>query len=63
MIGTVGALLGAAGINISGMHVGRKEVGERAVMVVSVEQPVPPEVLEELMKHPDLFGARQVDLT
>jgi D-3-phosphoglycerate dehydrogenase len=56
-------LLGAAGINISGMHVGRKEVGERAVMVVSVEQPVPPEVLEELMKHPDLFGARQVDLT
>lgn len=63
MIGTVGALLGAAGINISGMHVGRKEVGERAVMVVSVEKSVPPEVLEELMKHPDLFGARQVDLT
>jgi hypothetical protein len=44
------------------MQVGRTAVGERAVMVISLEEPVPPEVIEQLDAQPDLFGARQVDL-
>jgi len=62
MIGMVGTLLGSAGVNIVGMHVGRKTVGERAVMVVTCEEPIPDSVIEQLEAHPDLFGARQVDL-
>lgn len=62
MIGMVGTLLGSAGVNIVGMHVGRKTVGERAVMVVTLEEPIPEEVLRRLGEHPDLFDARQVDL-
>ena len=62
MIGRVGTLLGNANINISGMQVGRTEVGQRAVMVISLEEPVEDRVLEELEKQDDLFGARQVDL-
>lgn len=62
MIGMVGTMLGSAGVNIVGMHVGRKTVGERAVMVVTCEEPIPDEVLQQLEAHPDLFGARQVDL-
>jgi len=62
MIGRVGTILGDAGINIVGMQVGRKAVGERAVMVISLEEPVPPSVIEQLDAQPDLFGARQVDL-
>ena len=62
MIGRVGTILGNAQINISGMQVGRTEVGERAVMVISLEEPVEDRVLEELEKQDDLFGARQVDL-
>ncbi|MBV9467610.1 MAG: phosphoglycerate dehydrogenase [Abitibacteriaceae bacterium] len=62
MIGSVGTILGSAGVNIVGMQVGRRNVGERAVMVISLEEPAPPEVLKQLDAQPDLFGARQVDL-
>lgn len=62
MIGRVGTILGKAEVNIAGMQVGRTAVGERAVMVLNLEGPVPPEVIAELDAQPDLFGARQVDL-
>jgi D-3-phosphoglycerate dehydrogenase len=62
MIGAVGTVLGQAGVNIAAMEVGRKAVGERAVMVISLEQPIEEEVMARLNAHPDLFGARQVDL-
>jgi len=62
MIGKVGTILGGAGINIVAMEVGRKNVGERAVMVISLEEPVGEEVLQKLNEQADLFGARQVDL-
>jgi D-3-phosphoglycerate dehydrogenase len=63
MIGVVGTILGKAGVNIMAMHVGRKNFGERAVQVLTVQHPVPEETIEELNAQPDLFGARQVDLT
>jgi D-3-phosphoglycerate dehydrogenase len=62
MIGLVGTTLGSSGINIVAMEVGRKNVGERAVMVISLEEPVEPEVIEKLNAQADLFGVRQVDL-
>ncbi|HEX8833030.1 MAG TPA: phosphoglycerate dehydrogenase [Abditibacteriaceae bacterium] len=62
MIGRVGTILGDAGLNIVGMQVGRKAVGERAVMVISLEEPVSEAVIKQLDGQPDLFGARQVDL-
>lgn len=62
MIGRVGTILGKAGVNIGGMQVGRTAVGERAVMVLTLEEPVSLEVIAELDAQPDLFGARQVDL-
>jgi D-3-phosphoglycerate dehydrogenase / 2-oxoglutarate reductase len=62
MIGLVGKILGDAQINIAGMQVGRTTVGERAVMVISLEEPAPQSVIDALDAQPDLFGARQVDL-
>ncbi len=62
MIGRVGTILGEGGINIVGMQVGRRAVGERAVMVISLEEPVPEAVIAQLDAQPDLFGVRQVDL-
>ena len=62
MIGRVGTLLGDANMNIAGMQVGRTTVGERAVMVISLEEPASESVIEQLDAQPDLFGARQVDL-
>ena len=48
MIGKVGTLLGSNQINIAGMHLGRATPRGRAVMVLSVDEPVPPDVLAQL---------------
>jgi D-3-phosphoglycerate dehydrogenase len=48
MVGRFGTLLGNAGINIAGMDVGRKEKHGRACVALSVDDPVPPSVLEQL---------------
>ncbi len=63
MIGVVGTILGQAGLNITAMDVGRRGVGERAVMVISLEHAAPDEVMAKLNANEDLLGARQVDLS
>jgi D-3-phosphoglycerate dehydrogenase / 2-oxoglutarate reductase len=45
VIGTVGTVLGNAGINIANMDVGRQEAGGLALMGLTVDSPIPPEVL------------------
>ena len=49
IIGEVGRILGDFNINIAGMHLGRKERGKDALFVLSVDDPVPPEVMKELL--------------
>lgn len=48
MIGTVGAVVGAAGINIDDMAVGAGPEGERALMVMATGSAVPESVASEL---------------
>ncbi|MCO5319245.1 MAG: phosphoglycerate dehydrogenase [Microthrixaceae bacterium] len=48
MIGTVGAVVGAAGVNIDDMAVGAGPDGERALMVMATDRAVPETVAEEL---------------
>jgi D-3-phosphoglycerate dehydrogenase len=48
VIGTVGTLLGGAGINIATMEVGRKEAGGLALMGLTVDSPIPAGVLEDI---------------
>jgi D-3-phosphoglycerate dehydrogenase / 2-oxoglutarate reductase len=48
MIGLVGTLLGEADINISSMQVGRKTRRGNALMILSVDEPVPSEVVERI---------------
>ncbi|WP_273888653.1 phosphoglycerate dehydrogenase [Rubrobacter naiadicus] len=62
MIGKVGTALGGHGINIGNMAVGRGEPGSRAVMAVTVDDPVPQEVIEDLLKIPGFKEARPVTL-
>ncbi len=59
MIGVVGTLLGANKININLMHVSPPaHEGGRALMVLGLRDPVPPEVLKQLESLPDLYSAR-----
>jgi D-3-phosphoglycerate dehydrogenase len=48
IIGRVGTLLGQADINISSMQVGRKTPRGQALMILSVDEPVPPAVVERI---------------
>lgn len=48
IIGQVGTILGAAGINIAYMQVGRKEIGGLAIMVLTVDSEIPATVLQQI---------------
>ena len=63
IIGKVGTILGDAGVNIAGMHVGRQSgEGSPAVMVLKLDAPVPDAVLTQLRQIPGMESARQVVL-
>jgi hypothetical protein len=48
IIGHVGTVLGKADINIAFMHVGREGPRTDAIMVLGIDDPVPPDILEGL---------------
>jgi len=48
IIGTVGQLLGEADVNISSMQVGRSGPRGHALMLLSVDDPIPPDVVARL---------------
>ena len=62
MIGHVGTLLGSAGVNIANMAVSRNRRGGRALMVLTVDSPPPPELLERLRSEPGFVDVRLITL-
>lgn len=62
IIGRVGTLLGKNQINIGGMHVGREAVGQRAMMVLTVDDPIPEPLLTELAREIEADYVRFVEL-
>jgi D-3-phosphoglycerate dehydrogenase len=44
-IGRIGSLLGEAGINIGTFHLGRRTAGGEAVLLLSVDQPITPDLV------------------
>jgi len=62
VIGKVGALFGENNINIGGMHVGRTGVGQRALMVILIDEPAPEELIEKVRQLPGMESAKQVQL-
>lgn len=61
-IGTIGTKLGEHGINIAKMQVGREAPGEEAVMVLTVDQKVPAEVIDEIRALEHVYDAVYVQL-
>jgi D-3-phosphoglycerate dehydrogenase len=60
MIGLVGTVLGSAGISISSMGVGPSLSGGTALMVLSTDRPVPPEVLARMWEAPGILDVHGV---
>lgn len=62
IIGKIGSLLGSFNVNIASMQVGRKIVRGDAVMVLSLDDPLPEGILAEIMKVPGIRDASTVTL-
>jgi D-3-phosphoglycerate dehydrogenase len=57
-IGRIGSLMGEHGINIGTFHLGRRDSGGEAIVLLSVDQEIPPEVIEAAGKLQSVKMAR-----
>jgi D-3-phosphoglycerate dehydrogenase len=62
VIGRVGTLLGARGINIAEWRLGRIAPGGRALSFINLDSPAPQEVMAELLRLDGVNRVRQVNL-
>jgi D-3-phosphoglycerate dehydrogenase len=62
IIGRLGTLLGNNDVNIATMQVGRKIIGGAAIMVLSVDKPVPKDVLAQLAQLPEMNNVKEIRL-
>jgi D-3-phosphoglycerate dehydrogenase len=63
VVGTVGTILGERGVNIAAMQVARREAGGEALMTLTVDSAVEPEVLTQVAEAIGATAASAVDLT
>jgi len=62
LIGFVGSVLGGAGVNISDMRVGRSPTGEAALMVLSTDQALSDDVVEQLRADPGVVRVHTISV-
>jgi D-3-phosphoglycerate dehydrogenase len=62
MVGTVGGILGGAGVNIAGMQVSRDAKGGSALVALSVDTAIPADALAEIQSAIDAGFVRAVNL-
>ncbi len=62
LIGKIGTQLGTHNVNIASMQVGRKIVRGDAVMVISLDDPLPDGLISEITKEPGITDAYMVVL-
>ena len=62
MVGRIGSILGRHNVNIASMHVGRRTRRGRAIVVLLLDEDVPPEVMEEVSKSVEADFARVIRL-
>jgi D-3-phosphoglycerate dehydrogenase / 2-oxoglutarate reductase len=62
MVGRIGSILGRHNVNIASMHVGRRTRRGRAIVVLLLDDDVPPEVMEEVSKSVEADFARVIRL-
>ena len=62
IIGKLGSLLGTHNVNIAAMQVGRKIVRGEAVMVLSVDDPIPAQLLNSILSVDGINQAHSITL-
>ena len=62
MIGAVGTITGRNDVNIAFMEVGRLDIRGQAMMVLGLDDPVSPRLLDEIRAVPHIDAAKVVRL-
>jgi len=62
VIGNVGTTLGNKNINIATMQFGRDRMGGNAISLLHLDAPLPPGVLGEILRLPNIISVRQIQL-
>ena len=62
MVGRIGTLLGAHGVNIATMSLSRNQAGGRALTVLNLDTTPSPELLAEISASEDILAAQVVQL-
>ncbi|KZE55423.1 D-3-phosphoglycerate dehydrogenase [Brevibacillus parabrevis] len=62
VIGRVGSILGENSVNIATMQVGRRDVGGDAIMMLSVDKPLTPELLDTMGELAEVKSVTQIEL-
>jgi len=63
VVGKLGSLLGAAGINIADIHLARRDGEEKALAVLRLDQPADQPLIERLAALAEVLTVHQIDLT
>jgi D-3-phosphoglycerate dehydrogenase len=63
IVGAIGTILGEAGVNIGAMQVSRREAGGEALMTLTVDNPVTPDLLQAAARTVGATAASTVDLS
>jgi D-3-phosphoglycerate dehydrogenase len=62
VIGNIGTTLGSQNINIATMQFGRDRMGGNAISLLHLDAPLPPGMLGEILRMPNIISARQIVL-
>ena len=62
LIGDVGKITGDADINISTMHLGRLEKRGKAMLVLTLDEPLPEEIQQKILEIPEVYSVKLVEL-
>jgi D-3-phosphoglycerate dehydrogenase len=62
LIGAVGKITGDADINISSMHLGRLEKRGRALLILTLDEPLPEADQQRIMDLPEVYSVKLVEL-
>jgi D-3-phosphoglycerate dehydrogenase len=62
LVGRVGTVLGESDVNISSMQVGRRNPRGEALMILTLDDPVPPSVRDRIAAYPDITEVRTAKL-
>jgi D-3-phosphoglycerate dehydrogenase / 2-oxoglutarate reductase len=61
-IGAIGKITGEANVNISSMHLGRLEQRGKALLVLSLDEPLPEKAQQKILTIPDVYTVKLVAL-